>query len=139
MRRQELIEALAGRCLDVQALTAGELAVVMRSYRRELATALDGRSLRVEVRVEDPTRNEKLLLMDDGRVVEVTDALLLDRPFEPHVRLTGRPQELLGVLFKEIGLVDAVHQGMLLSSVPIDSLAPLRDAVAAALASTLEE
>jgi hypothetical protein len=129
---ERIIDAIERACLDVNGLSAIELAAIVERAGGELVAALESRSLRVEVRVDEPPRAMRLLLMEDGRVVPVSDAMLLGRAFDPNVLLTGRLGDVLSVVLGAMGLKDAVRKAILVTDVALVDLTPVRDAVARA-------
>lgn len=130
---ERIIEANERDCLDENGLSASELATRIERRRPELVAALGGRSLRVEVRIDEPRLAMRLLLMEDGRVVPVSDAMLLGRAFDPNLVLTGLLRDVLSVALGAMSLKDAVRGAILVTDMPLSDLTPVRDAVALAL------
>lgn len=90
----------------------------LRSRRHDVATVLDGRSLRVEVVLVGERRHVYRVVFAPSGHVELAGAY----GFDPHLRFEGTPERLFGVLLGTLDTFSAVYDEVLTLYFPPDEL-----------------
>ncbi|HVF74944.1 MAG TPA: hypothetical protein VM938_07830 [Acidimicrobiales bacterium] len=90
----------------------------LRNRRGDIATVLDGRSLRVEVVIVGERRHTYRLVFTAAGHVELAGSY----GFDPHIRFEGTPDRLFGVLLGTLDTFSAVYDQVLTLYFPPDEL-----------------
>lgn len=101
----------------------------LRTHASTLAEALGGRALRIELVVAADRRAVYRVVFTPSGIVELTGAY----GFDPHLRVEGPPDQVLGVLLGDLDTFEAVSDGVLTLHFPVDDLVhfpPLRAVLA---------
>ena len=90
----------------------------LRTRRRDLAHALQGRLLRLELVVEAKRHTVYRVVFTSTGNVELTGS----HGFEPHVRLMGKPGQVVGVVVGTVDTFTAVYERVLTLLQPAEEL-----------------
>jgi hypothetical protein len=90
----------------------------LRTRREDLAHAMQGRVLRVELVLEGQRRTVYRLVFTSTGNVELTGA----HGFDPHVRLEGQPEHVVGVVVGTVDTFTAVYKRVLTLLLPAEEL-----------------
>ncbi len=101
----------------------------LRTRRQDLSYALQGRTLRVEVIVEGQRRAVYRLVFTATGNVELTGA----HGFDPHVRVSASPSQLVAVVLGTVDTFTALYDGVVTFHLPAEELpqyTPVREVLA---------
>lgn len=90
----------------------------LRERREDIARALSGRSLRVEVVVVGERRHTFRIVFTPAGHVELTGSY----GFDPHLRFEGTPDRLIGLVYGSLDTFTAVYDQVLTLYFPPDQL-----------------
>jgi hypothetical protein len=121
---------------------AGVLVAVLRRLRHrrdEVAAALDGASLRLEITLtESPDRPvHRVMFSREGNVLLVQPENLAGDDYDPHVEFRCAPDDLRGVVLGDVPLTEAVERGTVVAHTALGPYGELHALVAEELRNLL--
>ena len=105
----------------------GRVIAELQSRRGEVASALGGESLQVELLVtgKPETRHEyRLVFAPDGAAVRLRTDGALAACFQPHVTIRGTGSDIVEYVLGDLDVARAVYRGLVVLHVPPHDLTP---------------